>query len=144
MPDAERIAAELKAAYDESWELGRRRVGTYFADMVEVRHHPPLPQDGVKSGAQVEEESVAEFGAYKKLLADFREETTIRAEGDRVHCDVVLAGRLADGTEVRAPVRQVLTVRDGVAVKTEVVIAPEVLTQLVDIVRAGGKPVDLG
>jgi hypothetical protein len=144
MSDAERIAAELQAAYDESWETGRRRVATYFGDMVEVRHQPPLPQDGVKPGAQVAEESVAEFGAYKKLLADFREETTIRADGDEVRCDVVLAGRLADGTEVRAPVRQVLTFRDAVAVKTEVVIAPEVLAQLVDIVRAGGKSVDLG
>jgi hypothetical protein len=144
MPDAQTIAAELRAAYDESWEVGRRRVATYFADQVEVRHQPPLPQDGVKPGPQVEAESVAEFGAYKTLLTDFREETTIRADGEQVRCDVVLAGRLADGAEVRAPVQQILTVREGAAVKTEVIIAPDVLAQLVEIVRAGGKPVDLG
>jgi ketosteroid isomerase-like protein len=143
MPDAKAIAAELRTAYDESWETGRRQVATYFADLVEVRHQPPLPQDGLKPGVQVEEESVAEFAAYKTLLSDFREETTVHADGDEVRCDVVLAGRTADGTEVRAPVRQILTVRDGVAVKTEVIIAPDVLTQLVEIVRAGGKPVDL-
>lgn len=138
MRDASTIAAALRAAYDEDWERGRRSIATYFADQVEVRHQPPLPQDGVKDREQVERESVAEFGAYKTLLSDFREETTVSVDGDRVVCDVVLAGRHADGTQVHAPVQQVLTVRDGNVVRTEVIIAPDVLQTLLAIVRAGG------
>jgi ketosteroid isomerase-like protein len=142
MADASTIADELRAAYAEGWERGRRSVATYLAYEVEVRHQPPLPQDGVKPREQVESESVAEFGAYKALLSDFREETTVAVDGDRVVCDVVLAGVHRDGTEVHAPVQQVLTVQGGQVVRTEVIIAPDVLETLVAIVRAGGVPVD--
>lgn len=142
MPNASAIAKELQAAYTEDWERGRRSVATYFADQVEVRHQPPLPQDGMKPRQQVDSESVAEFGAYKSLLSDFREETTISVDGDRVVCDVVLAGLHADGTGVHAPVQQVLTVLNGQVVRTEVIIAPDVLETLIAIVRAGGVPVD--
>jgi ketosteroid isomerase-like protein len=144
MSDAEVVAEKLRASYAESWEAGRASVATFFAETVEVRHQPPLPTDGLTPGAEVGEASTAEFGAYKNMLTDFREETTISVDGDRVICDVVLAGAMADGTEVRAPVKQVLTIKGDVATKNEVSLEPEVLAQLIEIVTAGGKPVDLG
>jgi ketosteroid isomerase-like protein len=143
MSNAEEIAAKLGEAYREDWETGRKSVGTFFAATVDERHQPPLPQDGLKPGAEVAEQSLAEFGAYKTMLSDFREETTIRVDGDTIVCDVVLAGTTADGTDVRAPVTQILTVQDGAITKSEVVLTPEVLTQLAAIVRAGGKTVDI-
>jgi hypothetical protein len=59
-----------------------------------------------------------------------------------VVCDVVLAGRRVDGSELRAPVQQLLTVRDGAFVASEVIVAEDVLRTLIAVVRAGGKPVD--
>ena len=144
MPDAEIIAAELRAAYARDWEQGRRSVWTYFAPTIDIRHQPPLPQDGPTPAALVVQQSVAEFASYKGLLAGFHEESTIQVEGNHIVCDLVLAGTASDGTELRAPVRQVLTVEDGLVTASEVSLEPEVLAQLVAIVRAGGKPVDVG
>lgn len=138
MPDADVIAEELRAAYSRDWEEGRRSVWTYFAPTIDIRHQPPLPQDGPTSAAAVEEQSVAEFASYKRLLAGFREETTIRVDGNRVVCELLLTGTAADGTELRAPVRQVLTVEGGLVTASEVSLEPEVLAQLMAIVRPGG------
>jgi hypothetical protein len=139
MPDAETIASELRAAYARGWEEGRRSVWTYFAPTIDIRHQPPLPHDGPTPATVVEEQSVAEFASYKRVLAGFREENAIRVDGNRVVCDLVLIGTAADGTELRAPVRQVLTVEDGLVTASEVSLDPEVLAKLVAIVRPGGE-----
>jgi hypothetical protein len=140
----EAIAARVQAAETEGFAAGRRTCYELLADEVDLHRVPAWPEDGLRSKSQFLESWLMEADVLSTAITNFhQEDVETSIEGDTIRLLRSLCGTTADGTPVRVPIVNVLTIDDGRISGLEVHVTPTDRDFLRDvIVSAGGDHVD--
>jgi|SRR5271155_4114230 len=138
MNDAEQMAEEIRAGFEESLIAGWNAVHDIFTDKIEILHIPPSPSDAYAEREVSRAHVLAQSKAFAKAMADLHYTSVVSAEGDRVLVDVVIEGTLDDGTAIRIPFSTVYTVKNGQAFRLESALTPEIAEPATKALLAGG------
>jgi ketosteroid isomerase-like protein len=123
-PDAAKIAEILRTEFEASPGRGMAAMGSFFADVIEQRHVPPGPTDGLTDGKQLREGHALHANATAEAPGS---ETagTVRAEGNKVIVEIIGRGSLKSGEAYVIKTEIVLEVLDGKIVVFEARQSPE-------------------
>jgi ketosteroid isomerase-like protein len=138
MKDAEQVAEQFRAGFEESLVAGWNAVHDTFTDRIEIRHVPPSPADAYAAREVSRAHVLRQSAAYAKAMSDLRYAADVRAEGDRVLLDVALDGTLQDGTTIHIPFSIAYTVQNGQITRLDSALDPAIAEPAMKALAAGG------
>ena len=129
---AEELAQRIRDGFAESLGAGIAAPGAFVADLVEVRHEPPNPNDGVKPGAEAAAGWAMTGPSVARVMADAAfGDVRVTVLGDHeVFVEAFLRGTGPDGVVLDHPLSLRYTLRDGKVVHVLEVSDPAPLAAL--------------
>lgn len=129
---AEELAQRIRDGFAESLGAGIAAPSSFVADVVEVRHEPPNPNDGVKSGAEAAAGWAQTGPSVASVMPDatFGDVRVTVPSHDVVFVEAFLRGTGPDGVALDHPLSLRYTLRDGKVVHVLEVSDPAPLAAL--------------
>jgi len=109
------VASQLLRSEAGATPLERVRAkAAFFADEMTLRHHPPLPADGLIKGAELARVSEAEAAAICRVVPDLANvKLTMTVEGSRVRVESTDRGTGPSGEPIELRGHVLIEVRGG-------------------------------
>jgi hypothetical protein len=107
------IAESLRQAWARGPQDAAAVLGSHMAEMFEVHHHPGVPGDGPRPGAEYAADRANQVKAFCVAMPDYREEASITTNGDELTVQFSMAGTLPDGADLFYEVRAEYRTSDG-------------------------------
>ena len=137
------IARRLVAANERGFLPGRAAVHELVTDPVEIFHVPEWPGDGPMGRDRFLAIGEDEDRAWREAMPDFRqEEVSASVSGDVIELKRTLRGTLADGSDVRIPLRNLYSVADGRVTRIVPHLEPGLMDEIRRVLGLGGFDTD--
>lgn len=136
---AAELASLVNDAYRADPHKGRLVLEDHYAEVIELRHDPASPADGVHDRTAFIAGQAAELEAFQRAIDDFRQEdVNVTADGDAVVLASTLCGTLLDGRLLRVPVEVRYELENASITRLVATVDPASASMLGDALAAAG------
>jgi hypothetical protein len=137
--DIEAVAEQLRAGFAAGPAEAQSTLRALYADLLEYRHRPPLPSDGIVERARLDSGAKKEAGAIGALIPDLRHDAVdVVIDGDHIDVRVRLGGTLPNGDTVHLRSEMAATVVEGRIVAIEHHMDDGIMDEWIQVAAAAG------